>query len=256
VPEISTASLAALAALVFLAGFVDSLAGGGGLITLPAYLSVGVPPALVLGTNKLSSSIGTVVSAVRFWRASSPKIRDAAPVVACALAGSALGAKLALLLDPAWLKPILLGALPFVVAAVLSAPRFGHADETASLGRRAVLLRSMAIALPIGCYDGFFGPGTGTFFALALTLFSRCSLLQATTQAKVLNLASNVAALGAFLHAGRVDVRLGAAMGMMSVAGHYAGSSVGIKGGAKVIRPMLAVVCAGLFLKILADVSR
>jgi uncharacterized membrane protein YfcA len=106
---------------------------------------------------------------------------------------------------------------------------------------------------PIGAYDGFFGPGTGTFFALALTRFCRYDLLGSTGRAKLLNLASNVAALLMFLQAGAVHLKLGLAMGALSVGGHWAGSHLGLRKGAAAIRPMVLLVCALLFAKILQD---
>lgn len=243
----------ALALLVFFAGVVDSLAGGGGLITLPAYLAFGLPPALVLGTNKLASSIGTVVSTVRYSRRLRLGAAEVAPAVAVSLAGAWLGARLAVRIDPSWLRWMMLGAIPAVAWMVWSHHRFGTRDESGSLPPGGLALRSSAVAFPLGVYDGFFGPGTGTFLALGFARACRHDLLRATGMAKVLNLASNLAALAAFLSAGRVDVRLGATMGAASVAGHWVGASLGLGGGARVIRPVILLVLAGLFMKIALD---
>lgn len=246
-------SFALLGLLVFLAGFVDALAGGGGLITLPAYMASGLDPALILGTNKLSSCIGTVVSTARYLRTGRFEVKPFIPVIVASLLGSALGARLVLLMDPAYLRYLLLAALPLVSYVVWSKHDFGAADRRHHFKPGEVLTRSVLIALPIGCYDGFFGPGTGTFFTMALSSACGYDLLGATTGAKILNLMSNASALATFLIAGRVDLRLGAAMGALSLAGHYAGAGVGIKKGAKAIRPMIVLVCAGLFLKLLLD---
>ncbi|MEK9146056.1 MAG: TSUP family transporter [Elusimicrobiota bacterium] len=250
----SSLELGALAGLVFLAGAVDALAGGGGLITLPAYLAAGLPPALLLGTNKLSSTLGTVASTLRY--ALNLKIdRQALPwMILASMAGSALGAGLSLLLDPAWLKALLLAALPLIAYAVLRKRDFGSEDRSGEFTPSERLKRSLAVSFPIGAYDGFFGPGTGTFFALGLSRVCRQDLLRATAHAKILNLVSNAAALAAFLWAGRVHVTLGLAMGVAGVGGHYLGSHLGLKQGARAIRPVIALVCAGLFLKLLLDV--
>ncbi|MBI5211168.1 MAG: TSUP family transporter [Elusimicrobia bacterium] len=242
-----------LGCLVFVAGVVDALAGGGGLITLPAYLSFGVPPGLVLGTNKLASTIGTVASTLRYSRSLKFAVAPFLPVIAAALLGSYAGARLAMLLDPACLRYLLLAALPVVGFAVFSDPGFGKAGRSAGASRRGLLPRSAALALAVGCYDGFFGPGTGTFFALGFTAVCGCDLLEATTRAKILNLSSNIAALAAFLASGRLDVKLGLAMGAASLAGHAVGANLGVKRGAAVIRPVVLLVCAGLFVKLAVD---
>ena len=252
-PGFSLEQWAALSALVFLAGVVDSLAGGGGLITLPAYLAVGLPPSLLLGTNKLSSTIGTAASTANYTRSLRLSVRAMLPAAALAMAGSALGALLALRLDPSWIRPLLLAALPVVAYAVLGEHRFGAEGRSASFSPAQRASRSAATAFPIGVYDGFFGPGTGTFLALGFSRFCRFDLLRATAWAKFTNLATNAAALAAFLLAGGVQIRLGLAMGAVSVAGHYAGSNLGLQRGGKAIRPVIALVCGGLFLKLLLD---
>jgi uncharacterized membrane protein YfcA len=251
-PEFSSFQLAILGALVFFAGVVDSLAGGGGLITVPAYMAVGLPPHLVLGTNKLGSSIGTVVSAVRFHARLKFSLWSFAPVVAVSLIGAALGAKLALLLDPSFIRYLLVVALPLVAWSVWSKHAFGSEDRS----REYPFWRTLAVTLPVGAYDGFFGPGTGTFFALGFTRFCGYDLLGSTGRAKILNLASNVAALATFLAGGAVHVKLGLAMGALSVGGHWVGSHLGLKKGAEAIRPMILVVCGALFAKLVWDLSR
>ncbi|MBI5242995.1 MAG: TSUP family transporter [Elusimicrobia bacterium] len=244
---------AALSALVFLAGVVDSLAGGGGLITLPAYLAVGLPPSLVLGTNKLSSTIGTAASTANYAAGLGLKLRALLPAAVVAVMGSVLGARLALNLDPGWIRPLLLAALPLAAYSVLSEHRFAEDDRSGEFTPKERLLRSAAVALPVGVYDGFFGPGTGTFLALGFSRLCRFDLLRATAWAKLINLASNAAALAAFLPAGAVHLKVGLAMGLVGAAGNIVGSSLGLKQGAQAIRPVIALVCAGLFIKILLD---
>ncbi|MBI2362584.1 MAG: TSUP family transporter [Elusimicrobia bacterium] len=251
----SALQLAVLAVLVYLAGVLDALAGGGGLITLPAYLAVGLPPGLVLGTNKCASSIGTTASVYRYFRTLELDWRPVPPMALAALVGSAAGAGLALLLDPRWIRPLMLAILPAVAWSVLSKHHFGLGDRSRELSPRSLMLRSLGVALPVGTYDGFFGPGTGTFLALGLARFCRYDLMRSTGYAKALNLASNVAAMVSFLLAGRVHVALGVAMGAVSVFGNLTGSNLGLKRGAAVIRPAIALICAGLFLKIAFDLA-
>ena len=253
--EFSVLQLTVLSFLVFLAGVLDSLAGGGGLITLPAYLAVGLPPGLVLGTNKCASSIGTVASVVRYFRTLSLDRGAVVPMVVAALVGSAAGSGLALLLDPKWIRPLMLCVLPFVAWSVLSKHHFGLEDRSGELPPASLRARTVGVAFPIGAYDGFFGPGTGTFLALGFARFCRYDLMHATGYAKAVNLASNVAALVSFLAAGRVHLALGVGMGVVSVAGHLVGSHLGLKRGAAAIRPAIALICAGLFLKIAFDLA-
>ena len=256
VTDFSPPQLAVLSLLVFLAGVLDSLAGGGGLITLPAYLAVGLPPGLVLGTNKCASSIGTVASVVRYFRTLSLDRGAAVPMVVAALVGSAAGSGLALLLDPRWIRPLMLCVLPFVAWSVLSKHHFGLEDRSAELAPGELRARAVGVAFPVGAYDGFFGPGTGTFLALGFARFCRYDLMHATGYAKAVNLASNVAALVSFLLAGRVHIALGVWMGLVSVGGHLVGSHLGLKRGAAAIRPAIALICAGLFLKIGFDLVK
>lgn len=253
--EFTPAQLGILGILIFFSGIVDSLAGGGGLISLPAYLAAGLNPALLLGTNKLSSCIGTTVSAVRYGRNARFDLKSFAPVIVVSLIGSWIGAEAGQLLSPWILRYLLLAAIPVVGYAVFSRHDFGRTDRSAGFAHSELRARSMAISFPLGIYDGFFGPGTGTFLALAFTRFCRYDLLKATTCTKILNLTSNFSAMIAFLWAGRTHVALGLSMGGLNVAGNYVGSHLGIRRGASVIRPMILLVCSALFAKLLWDAA-
>jgi uncharacterized membrane protein YfcA len=220
---------------------------------LPAYMAVGLDPALVLGTNKLSACLGTVVSTVRYQRALRFSVRAFLPAIAASLIGSWLGARMAIVVDPSWLRPLLLCALPVIAFLVWSRRDFGAEDTSRRLPAATLTRRGVAVSLPIGLYDGFFGPGTGTFFALGFTRWCGYDLLHATARAKILNLVSNVAALAAFAWAGRVDWRLGLGMAALSVSGNWVGSHLGVRRGAVAIRPVVALVCGGLFFKLLYD---
>ncbi|MFH1620304.1 MAG: TSUP family transporter [bacterium] len=254
--EITPLALAVLALLVFFAGFVDSLAGGGGLITLPAYLAAGLDPLFLLGTNKLSSSLGTLVAAWKYFRELRVTPHSLISLLMVSAAGSAAGAGLVLLIDPAALKYIMLFIIPLAAWPVILRHRGMIADLSSGLGEKRIFVRSTAVAFSVSAYDGFIGPGTGTFFALAFTRFCRYDLLKATALAKVFNLTSNLAALSAFLWAGRVSIRLGLLMALAGMAGNYAGSCAGISGGTRVIRPALLIVCAGLMVKLVLDMVR
>ncbi|HAM34825.1 MAG TPA: hypothetical protein DCP85_02715 [Elusimicrobia bacterium] len=247
----SLAQLGTLGLLVFFAGFVDALAGGGGIITLPAYLAAGLPPALLLGTNKLSSSIGTLAAASSYHRRLGFSIPRFLPALACALLGSAGGAALTLAIDPAFIRWLIIAALPAVAWAVLSRHELGRTDLSAQMPAQELRQRTCLLSGGVGAYDGFFGPGTGTFFALGLARWCRYDLLAATGRAKLLNLTTNLAALAIFLWSGRLDPGLGLLMGACSIGGNLLGARAGISRGNRFIRPVVALVCAGLFFKLL-----
>lgn len=253
---LSPAAFAALGACVFLAGVVDALAGGGGLITLPAYMAAGLSPALILGTNKLASCLGTTVATVRYHRSLRFSVTEFLPVLAAAAVGSWLGAKAAIHVDPGWLRPLLLCVLPAVAWLVWSRKDFGTDDHSHRLSAAERRRRGALVAAPVGLYDGFFGPGAGTFYALGLVRVGHHDLLGATARAKALNLLSNVSALVAFLLARRVDYAVGLPMAALSVAGNWVGAHLGVRKGAEAIRPVVVLVCGGLFVKILLDALR
>lgn len=247
----TTAHWAVLAACVYFAGVVDSLAGGGGLITLPAYMAAGLPAPLLLGTNKLGSAIGTVGSCVNYQRRHKLDLRGLLPAFALAMAGSVLGARLGARLNAHDLRVLLLVLLPALTVFILARPGFGSEDVSHRHESSALVKRAALIAAPVGAYDGFFGPPTGTFFALLLVRVCGYDIVTATARAKFLNLSTNVAALATFLWLGRVDYKVGLAMGAASLCGHWTGSTFGSTRGSRVIRPAMIFVCSALFIKLL-----
>ncbi|MEY8352879.1 TSUP family transporter [Lachnospiraceae bacterium 54-53] len=237
--------------LVFLAGFVDSIAGGGGLISLPAYLAAGIPPHLAIGTNKLGSTMGTVISTARFAKNGYIKMKLSLFAALFAVAGSVIGAHLSLLSSEKMLKGMMLAVLPVVAYYVLKNKNLGDNGESGSLPEGKTFLISMGAAFTVGCYDGFYGPGTGTFLLLILTGMAKMDVRSASGTTKVINLSSNVAALVTFLINGKVMIPLGLASGLFCIAGNYIGSGLVVKNGLKVVRPVVMVVLLCLFVKII-----
>lgn len=237
--------------LVFLAGFVDSIAGGGGLISLPAYLAAGIPPHLAVGTNKLGSSMGTLISVARFAKNGYIKLKLSLLAALFAIIGSGMGAHLSLLANERLLKGLMLAALPIVGFYVLRSKDLKEHKESELLPENKMLFISMAAAFFIGCYDGFYGPGTGTFLLLVLTGFAKMDIRKAAGTTKVINLSSNIAAIIVFLINGKVMIPLGLAAGVFCIAGHYLGSGLVVKNGRKIVRPVVLVVLLSLFVKIL-----
>lgn len=237
--------------LVFLAGFVDAIAGGGGLISLPAYMIAGIPVHLALGTNKLSASFGAVISAWRYMKKGYAPLKLSAFCVVCALIGSGLGARLALLLDDRYFRIVILVLLPITAFYIFHKKAFD--DSKPPLSEKKTILLGMAISLVIGLYDGFYGPGTGTFLIILLTSVAHLKLVNANGVAKVINLATNIAALTVFMFGGSALFLLGIVAGMFSIVGTYVGTVCFEKGGVKVVKPIMIGVIILFFIKIVAE---
>lgn len=237
--------------LLFLAGFVDSIGGGGGLISLPAFLIAGLPPHMAIGTNKMSSTFGTALTTVRFIKNRLVNFKLAVPSVIAAMIGSFAGAKLSLLLTEKMIRGLMIVILPVAAFFVLNRHLFGDGgDEEVRLDRRTYLTASLS-ALLIGLYDGFYGPGTGTFLIIAFTVFAKLSIAVSNAQAKVINLTTNITALTVFALSGQVLFLLGIACAACNMLGNYVGSGLVMTKGSKIVRPVILGVLFLLLLKIL-----
>ena len=236
--------------MLFLAGFVDAIGGGGGLISLPAYLLAGLPVHQAIATNKLSSACGTSLSAARFMRNGLINLKLALPAAAAAFAGSSLGARLSLSVSEDGMKYILFFVLPAAAFVVLNRHLFKDGGGEAEADCRTIIICILS-ALVIGAYDGFYGPGTGTFLIIAFTVLAKMSVPAANAQAKVINLTSNITSLGVFLLSGQVILLLGLAGAACNMAGNWLGSGLAITKGAKIVRPVILIVLVLLLIKIL-----
>ena len=233
---------------VFLAAFMDGIAGGGGIISVPAYFLAGLPAHLALGTNKLSSCIGTSVSLVRFVRNGFIDWKLGLPSIALALFGSYLGTRLQLALDERYLKWLLLAVLPVVAFVVLRHRTLPEEKGDIAPGRQFAIV--MAASFLIGGYDGFYGPGAGTFLLLVFCRLAGMDLRTASGNVKLVNLSSNLASLFTSLINGKVFIALGLIGAVSSVLGHYIGSGLAIKDGSKIVRPVILVVLVLLAIKV------
>lgn len=238
--------------LALVAGFVDAIAGGGGLISLPAYFFAGLPAHAAIATNKLSSTLGTAVATVRYALFGYMVKRFVITGVACGLIGSAVGANLALLADATVLMVFMLAALLPVAVLVFRAKDLNRFSER-PLPPAAALAATAVIALVVGVYDGFYGPGTGTILMLLLTAVGRQDVKSAAGTTKAVNLATNAAALVVFLANGQVLVGLGLAAAAFNIAGNWLGSTFFDKKGALILRPIMLVVIALFAAKLVAD---
>lgn len=245
-------TLAVVCPLVFLAGFVDSVAGGGGLISLPAYLFVGIPIHTASGTNKVVNGIGTAMAAGKFIRSGKVRLREAVWAAGAALGGAALGVRLALWCPERVLRLLVLLALPAVAFVLAVKKEFGREDAAPARrwGRRKEAVLSVCIGFGIGLYDGMIGPGTGTFLIMAFTLVLGMDLLTASGCAKVVNLSSNVASAVMWIASGNVLWAVVAPAAASSVLGNWCGARYAIRGGSGKVRSMIFVVLALLFVKL------
>jgi len=233
---------AALGVAGLLAGTVDAIAGGGGLVSVPALLWAGLPPHLALGTNKLQSCVGTTMAVHRYHAAGLLDLRSTRVAVAATAAGALVGTVAVLRLDDSVLRRVVPWLLVPVAAWVLARPRLG--DDPAPPRSGAVPFGLLAGGT-LGFYDGFFGPGCGTFWTAACIRFRGMGLARATAFTKVVNLTSNLAALAVFAAMGSVDPAPAAAMIVGQAAGGRLGASLAVRHGAPLIRVVFAaVVCA------------
>jgi len=239
--------------LIFLAGFIDSVAGGGGTISVPAYLLTGMPAHLALGTNKLSASLGTLIATVRFIKNKAIDIRTSVVSGLLSLLGSALGAGFVLFLNDRTLRLLLIIALPCIAVFLVFRRKNNLESNREGMSTQKTIILASVIGFSIGMYDGIIGPGTGTFAIIAYNSIMRYDLKTSSGNAKILNLASNVAALVTFTLAGNVVFVLGLPAAAFGIAGNYLGSGFAIKKGTKFIRPMLFIVLGILLVKVVYD---
>jgi len=248
--NISPEKIIIVCILIFVSGFVDSIAGGGGLISLPAYFLTGIPVHNALATNKFSASLGTFIATVRFIRSGKIHFKSALISAAGALVGSFLGARLALAIDEKYLKYILVILLPIIAVFILTRKDFGEKDKAYLLSNVKIYALSAAAGFVIGAYDGFFGPGTGTFLILVFTGLIGFNLPTASGNTKIVNLASNVSALVTFIISGKVLFSLGIFTAICGILGNWVGSGLAVTKGGRIIKPMMVCVLCMLMAKI------
>ncbi|HLR65361.1 MAG TPA: TSUP family transporter [Pseudogracilibacillus sp.] len=231
----------------FLAAFIDSVVGGGGLIALPALLFTGLPPASAVATNKLASTMGSFTSTVTFWRSGQLDMRSISKIFPLTIIGAMIGAWLVSLMNPEVLKPLMLIMLLGVLVYTLLNKEWGDISRVKQLSLGKVIL-FLSVIFFISLYDGFLGPGTGSFLMFAF-LFIGYDFLKAAGNAKLLNFGSNIGALVMFLMLGEVVFIYGFIMGFAQIAGAIVGSRFAIKKGSGYVRILYIVVTISLLLK-------
>jgi len=237
-----------LVAVAVCAGFVDAIAGGGGLLTLPALLVAGMPPVAAVATNKLQGTFGVAAASLAFWRAGHIDVARLRPAVLAVAVGAAAGSLGVQGLDAEYLQRVVPGVLLLVAAYFALAPCLGESTRRTRLGP---LSFAVAAAAPIGAYDGFLGPGAGSMYLMAFVALAGVDLVKGVAATKLLNLTSNAVALVIFAAAGHVDYTVGLAMAAGQVLGARAGARVAMARGASLIRPLVVIVSIAIAVSLL-----
>lgn len=235
----------------FLAAFIDSVVGGGGLITLPALLFTGLNPAGAVATNKLASAIGSLTSTIMFYRSGKIDIKSVLKLFPLTFIGSMFGAWTVHLINPEVLKPLMLIMLAAVAIYTIFKKDWGSISTPKDLSILHFIIFMAAIFL-IGFYDGFLGPGTGSFLIFSFLLIG-FDFLKAAGNAKFLNFGSNIAALLMFIFLGQVNYSYGFIMGLAQFAGAICGSKFAIKKGSGYVRALFIAVTCLLLVKNIYD---
>lgn len=247
--ELAPEILAFLFVAAVAAGFIDAIAGGGGLITIPALLAAGVAPVAAIATNKVQGSFGTAAATWTFWRKGRIDFALLKWPLIAAVVGAVLGAITLSFVDTTWLMVLLPVLLIGIAVYFLVGPKASDEDVHARLTPFAF----GAVAGGIGFYDGFFGPGAGSFYALALVTLLGMGLTKATAHTKALNFASNLISVIVFAIGGHVLWAVGLIMAVGQVLGGWLGSHAAMRFGPRLIRPLLVVICLGMVAKLLSD---
>lgn len=239
--------------LVFLAGFIDSIAGGGGLIATPAYMLAGLPMHSVLGTNKAMSMFGTSVAAWKYIKSGNINWRAAIIAALGSFAGSAVGSQVALRINADTLKTVFVCVLPVVALFVLFGKKKSDKESVMLTGFKLNLV-AFFVGMVTGAYDGLIGPGAGTFMIVGFNMLVGLDYIKSGGCAKVVNVASNVSAFISFVSAGQVIWALAIPAAIFSSAGNLLGSSYAIKHGSALVKKVMIFVLIGIFIKLAIEV--
>lgn len=246
--EIATDLALLLMLAAFLAGFVDSIAGGGGLISVPALLLAGASPIEALATNKLQGTFGAGTAMVTYARAGHVRLRDQAGMAAVSAAAGGAGAMVAHLIPTEVLRLVM--PVILVAVALFFALKPGLSDDDRVQRIKPAVFTLTAVPL-VAAYDGFFGPGTGSFFMLGFVMLAGYGVLKATAHTKMLNFASNIGSLGVFVFSGAMWWAVGFAMALAQIAGAALGAKLAMRVGARLIKPLLVVTSTGMALRLI-----
>lgn len=237
--------------LLFIAGVIDAIAGGGGLIALPTYLMTGMPVHMAYGCGKLQCSMGSTMAVLRFWKNGVLDGKFAVLTAVAAMTASAIATQLVLYLDGEVVRKIVLVMLPIAAVLILLPKKKGHGNIIKQVVNRKNILLVIVAGLLLGTYDGMFGPGGGTIAIMIFSLLLHYDLRVASANSKVVIMASNYMALVGYLTTGNIVFQIAIPATICNMLGNYVGAGLAIKNGEKLIRPLMLLIIAGLIIKIL-----
>lgn len=245
-----TLNLLFLCTAGFLAAFVDSIAGGGGIISVPAFLVAGIPPHVALGTNKFSSTCASLTSSIKFMQSGKVDFKILKFLIPFTFVGALLGVNTVLSINAKYLNTIVLVLLLLVGGYSLFSNSVGLDDRFSKLDKKNLTL-GILLALSLGFYDGFFGPGTGSFLIFGLIAIYKFDFVRAAGNGKVLNFISNIASLLLFAFKGQINYKVGIPVALFMILGAKFGTKVALKNGAKIIKPIFITMSLALATKML-----
>ena len=253
--EFTILQLLIICPLVFLSGFVDAIAGGGGLVSIPAYLLAGFPPIVASGTNKISANMGCAVSFTTYLKKGFIDFSIAIPCVITAVFGSSVGAITATKLSQDTLRIILLILLPLIFILTMKKDTFISKDNIGDnvVFNSATKIKCAVISFFIGMYDGFYGPGTGTFLIILFSKLAKLDIKRSNGITKAVNLSTGVSALVVYVITGKALIVLGLIAGCFTMLGGYIGANLFSKSGAKIARPIILIVIAIFMIKTILE---
>ncbi|WP_291636457.1 TSUP family transporter [Clostridium sp.] len=234
----------------FLGAFVDSIAGGGGLITVPAFMLAGLPPHMVLGTNKFSATAGSFTSSLKFIKSGKANFKLLKYLIPFAFLGSLIGVNAVLRVDQKFLNTLVLILIMFIGIYTLFSKSLGLEDKFQGLTKKNVIY-GVVLALSLGFYDGFFGPGTGSFLVFGLINIFGFNFVSSSANARVLNFTSGFTALILFALSGKIDYMIGIPVAVSMVIGAKMGTSVALNKGSKLIKPIFVIMSLAVAFKML-----
>ncbi|WGK68753.1 TSUP family transporter [Candidatus Haliotispira prima] len=233
----------------FVAGFLDSIAGGAGLVLVPAFILTGMPPQLALGQEKLVSTLGTISAIYNYFKNGKIIWKVVGYGIPTALIGAYLGGKVILAIDESIVGKIIFFMIPIGLLFSFM-PKRTKSDKEYQPGKKDIWIVLPLTCFVIGFYDGFFGPGTGSLLILALHFLARMPLIESSATSKIFNFASNVGAFVAFAIAGKMAFLISIPMVVGSIAGNYLGSHLTLKNGEKIIKPLIFISISILFISL------
>lgn len=237
----------------FFAAFVDSIVGGGGLISIPALLATGMPIHLALGTNKLGASSGAISSVYSYVKSGNTRFELLKYFVPLAVVGSAIGVGLVMLIDPEFLRLLIIFLVAIIGGYTLFNKKLGVEDHYDGKPTKSQMVKGGVLSMGLGAYDGFFGPGTGSFVIFGLIHIFKLDFKRAAANAKAINMGSNLAAVAVFAFHGQVALEIGIPMGICMIFGARMGTHFAVNHGVKFIKPLFVIVSFILVIKMVMD---